>query len=331
MNKIVLALVLFSNVASAYVPTVESLFRHGSNPDIVGNGVSITFSVKRVLGTVKSASSVESSLVNEVKENDYYRMYFTRIGQDTMKLSQTRYDNNTFNEGSLIEKIYYPNFTPLTIKATPELSEKGLFINLLKSLLFNDGAAIVTYLKALGVPVKLNSEIINREKVEFLANYKRYLVAINSNRAAKKTEINPLRPEDPAAREKADTLMSEPMYVDMKQVKISRENGEMAWLVQSGSFEAVVSYKMRDLQRVKFKGPLGEFEIVCKDYWLANGTHSLPRTILIKDYKGESFQVEITNLRHFVEKEDDLAKRLKKWDELLRGKESLDPKPSFLL
>jgi hypothetical protein len=331
MKRLVLVIILFSSVAYAYVPTVESLFRHGSNPDIVGNGVSITFSVRKVMALTKSTSGQESSLVNETRTIDYYRMFFTRIGQDTMKVSQTRYDNNSFSESSLLEKVYYPNFTPLTIKPTPELVERGIFINLLKSLLFNDGGSLVTYLKALGVPVKLNSEIINREKVEFLASYKRYLVAINSNRAARKTEINPLRPEDPVAREKAETIMSEPMYVDMKQVKISREDGEMAWLVQSGPFEAVISYKMRDVQKVKYRGSLGEIEIICKDYWLANGTHSLPRTILIKDFKGETFQVEISNLRHFVEKEDDLAKRLKKWDELLRGKESLDPKPPFLL
>ena len=71
--------------------------------------------------------------------------------------------------------------------------------------------------------------------------------------------------------------------------------------------------------------------MICKDDWLANGSHSLPRYILVKDYKGELFQVEILNLRHYLEKESDIVSRLKKWDSLLKGKESLEPKPSFVL
>jgi hypothetical protein len=41
--------------------------------------------------------------------------------------------------------------------------------------------------------------------------------------------------------------------------------------------------------------------------------------------------VEILNLRHYLEKESDIVSRLKKWDSLLKGKESLEPKPSFVL
>jgi hypothetical protein len=105
----------------------------------------------------------------------------------------------------------------------------------------------------------------------------------------------------------------------------------MAWLINAGTFEAVVSYKERQIQRVKFKSSQGDLEIICKDYWLANGTHSLPRYILVKDFKGESFQIELTNLRHYPEKEDDLAKRLKKWDLILKGKDSTEARPEFLL
>jgi hypothetical protein len=43
------------------------------------------------------------------------------------------------------------------------------------------------------------------------------------------------------------------------------------------------------------------------------------------------YQIEILNLRQFIEKESDLISRLKKWDSLLKGKESHAPKPPFLL
>ena len=123
---------------------------------------------------------------------------------------------------------------------------------------------MVSYLKALGVPVRLNSEIINREKVEFLASYKRYLVSISKNRNAKKTEVNPMRPDDGSARNRAEEIMKEPMYVDTKQVKLSKDEGHVAWLINAGPFEAVISQNEREVQKLKFKSSAGDFEIICK-------------------------------------------------------------------
>jgi hypothetical protein len=330
MKSLIVLMLLISN-AFAYVPTVESLFRHGSNPDVTANGVNLTFVVKKIDLSTKEVSKGESLLLNESKSEDFYKLFFTRVNKDVFKVAQTRYSNSSFSESSLLEKIYFPNFTSYTNKNSAEESEKGIFQGMLISMIFNDGAFLVNYLKSLSVPVKLNNEIINRQKVTNLASYKQYLTAINKDRTSKKTEINPLKPEDPAARDRIDAVMNEPMYVDQHQVKLSRENGEMAWLISAGSFEAVVSYKDREIQRIKYKSQLGDYEISCKEPWLANGTHALPRYIVIKDYKGEIFRVEILNLRHYIEKESELINRLKKWDGLLRGKESIEPKPSFVL
>lgn len=317
--------------AFAYVPTVESLFRHGSNPDVTVNGASLTLVIRKTPIGPKATSS-DVSLLTETKEEDFYRMFFSKYNDDVLKVAQTRYADATFSADSLIEKNYYPNFTPYTIKASGEESEKGIFMGVLQSLVSNDGSFLVSYLKALGVPVRLNEELINREKVEYLAEYKKYLVTINKDRTARKTAVNPLRPEDSSAREKVDKVMNESMYIDTKQVKLSRDDGQMVWLVTAGStFEAAFSYRERHLLRLKFRSQLGEYEIQCKDYWFANGAHSMPRYLLVRDYKGENYQVEITKVRHYTEKETDLVKRLKKWDSILKGKESLDPKSPFLL
>lgn len=327
----VFVLFLFVTTVHAYVPTVESLFRHGSNPDVSANGVSLTLVVKKIQPGEKTTENVNDvSLVKEQKGDDYYKIFFTKSG-DHLKVAQTRYNNVSFSEASLQHKVYYPNFSAYTIKPDIETSEKGVFFALLNSLTFNNGAHIVSYLKTLGIPVKLNSEIINREKVEFLAEYKRYLVVVNKDRNARKTEVNPLHPEDASARERANSVMAEPMYTDMKQVKLSKDEGQIAWVMNAGAFEGVVSYRERDVQRIRYKSPAGDFEVICKDYWLANGTHAFPRHMLIKTFNGQQYQVEITNLRHYIEREEDLVKRLRNWDQILKGKESTDPRPEFLL
>lgn len=331
MTKFLFSLFFISTFAQAYVPTVESIFRHGGNPDVTTNASSITFVVSKMqMGERLTNNLNDSSLLKNDKTKDYFKMFFTKSGE-VLKLAQTRYANNTYTEGSLEQKIYYPNFTGNTIRGTLDQAEKGIFVNLMHSLVLNDGRYLVNYLKSLGVPVKLNSEILNREKVEFLAEYKRYLAKINKDKAARATEPNPMRPKDKEARERAEQIMAEPMYVDTKQVKLSRDEGTVSWVVNAGPVEVVASYKNRDIQRIKFKSSSGDFEIICKDYYLANGTHALPRYILVRTFNGQSYQVEMTNLRHYNEREDDLVKRLRNWDQLLKGKVSTEPRPEFLL
>ncbi len=331
MMKAFVLLTLFATSVQAYVPTVESLFRHGANPDITANALSLTLVVKKIQPGEKPGTSVNDvSLLTDDKVEDYYKIFLTKSG-DSLKVAQTRYNSANFSEASLEHKIYYPNFSSYTIKPTVEQAEKGIFFALLYSMTLNHGSHMVNYLKSLGVPVKLNNEIINREKVEFLADYKRYLVTISRDRNAKKSEVNPMRPEDSSASARAEEIMNGPMYTDLKQVKLSKDEGSVAWFVNAGAFEAVVSYRNREIQKVKYKSTAGDLEIVCKDYWLANGTHALPRFLLIKTFSGQNYQVEITNLRHYLEKEEDLIRRLKNWDQVLKGKESNDVRPEFLL
>ena len=179
------ALVLLSFKALAYVPTIESLFRHGSNPDVTANGVSFTFSVKKIL-----PGEADATVTPEQKTEDFFRVFLTRAGAENLKIAQARYRDNTFSENSLEHKIYYSSFTPYTLKPSMEQMEKDIFYSLVNSLAYNNNTHIVNYLKTLGIPMKLNNDLINREKIEYLASYKHYLVTINQNKAAKKT--NPI-------------------------------------------------------------------------------------------------------------------------------------------
>lgn len=325
MIKFVFIILLFSLSAFAYVPTVESLFRNGANPDVTVNGAMINLVVRKP-GVVQEATDASSE---NKKSEDFYKIFFTRATGDSLKIAQTRYSNSSYSESSLLEKVYFASFSPYTMKSTPEEIEKGLWIALLQSMIFNNGSHLVNYLKTLAVPVRLNNELINRDKVELLASYKQYLAITNKDRTAK--IANPLRPEDPAEKEKVERVMSEPMYIDTNQVKLSREGGEAAWLVSAAPFEGIVSYKDRDIHAIRFKSNAGEFEITCKNFWLANGTHRMPRNLTIKNVKGETFEIEITNLRQYQEKEEDLVRRLKNWDQILKGRQSKEPKPDFLL
>jgi hypothetical protein len=316
--------------AHAYVPTVESLFRHGANPDVNSSGVSFSLRLKKIISSDAANKTPLIQASREQGEEDFFKIFFIKNG-DGFKVAQARYTSDSFSDVSLVHKTYFSNFTSYSLKPSLEDSEKGIFYGMLHALAFNSGLNIIGYLKALGVPLKLNSEIINREKIELLADYKRYLVVIGKDRAARKTEVNPLTPEDPATRDRVEAIKADSMYTDLKQVKIHREDGEMVWRVEAANFEAIFSYKERNLMRLKYKTGAGEFEVYCRDYWLANGSHLFPRYLVIRGFSGQQYQAEISGFRHDADREEDFTKRLRKWDLILRGKESPATRPEFLL
>ncbi len=311
--KILLLSLFITTSALAYTPTVESLFRHGSNPDVTTSALNLSFSVK--------------DLAN-VENTSFYKIYFDVFDSKTLKFSQTAYNQDSFSEGSLLGKIYYSQLSPLSFKS--QSVDRGLFYSLIHSIILNDGGFLIEYLKLHNVPVKTNSEILNSDKINLMKDYKNYLRSINNDRSLKKTLVSPLKPENDQAQERANRLMKEPMYLDADQVKLSSYEGKPAWLVIAGEFQAYVSYEERRPLSVRFKTSAGEVTIQCLDYWRPDAAHAVPKKLIIKTSKGETYQVETLSLRYYNEKEEDLIKRLRHWDEILKTPKDQPLRPDFL-
>ena len=311
--KFIILTLFIVNTAFAYTPTVESLFRHGSNPEVTTNALSLNFSVK----DLSNAELVQ-----------FYKIYFDVFDGETLKVSQTAYNQESYSEASLLNKIYHSQLAPVTFKNYSV--DKAVFYSLLHSILLNDGRFIVDYLKLAGVPVRRNNEILNDEKIALMKDYKNYLIAINNDRSLKKTMSSPLKPESQDGQERASRILNGPMYKDMDQVKLSSFEGKPAWLIEATGLQAYVSYEERRPIKVKLKANGGEVEIQCLDYWRPDGAHAVPKKMIVKTSKGEMFQVETTSLRYYNEKEDDLIKRLRHWDEILRTPKEQALRPDFL-
>lgn len=322
--KFLLCLLFIAQSSWGYVPTVESLFRNGSNPDITGNVAILNFKISKMdpSGIIQDTSSF-------TKEN--YQVHYVKFNDEVYKLNQFKFSGDGFNEKDIIHHAYYPNYNAFSFANQPNAVDKSFFYGILNSLVLQDGSFLVNYLKSLGLPLKLNKEIINREKIQYLAQYKQYLVTINQDREARKTLENPLRPSDPAKREKVDSVMNESMYVDTQQVKLSKDSGEMSWKVSVGGFDASVSYNKRHLQKIVFKTQSGEVEFLFKDYGLVNANHVLPKQILIRDVHGDNYQIEIVNLRYTNITENAYLKKLKEWDKTAREQSVEILRPGFML
>lgn len=311
--KFFIYLFFIINTAFAYTPTVESLFRHGSNPEVTTNALSIGLKVTDLA---------------DASQSQYYKIYFSVFDGHNLKVSQTAYNQDSFSEGSLQHKFYQSHLTPIYFKN--HSVDKAAFYSLIHSILLNDGQFMVDYLKIAGIPVRHNRELLNSEKIGLMKEYKQYLVSINGDRSLKKSMTSPLRPEGAVAQEKADKLLNEPMYLDTNQVKLSSFEGKPAWHIQAGDFQSYISFEERRPIKFKLKTAQGEVDIHCLDYWRPDAAHAIPKKMIIKTSKGEIFQVETLSLRHYNEKEDDLVKRLRHWDEILRSHKEIPARPDFL-
>jgi hypothetical protein len=321
----ILFILFFSQLAFGYIPTVESLFRHGGNPEVLVNGVSLSFSV-----TKYEQDEQGQFLINENSKKEFFRLFLNKNGE-LLKTCQVAYSGPNYSDSSVLKKTCLSNLNDYMFNKDLGSVDKKIFLGSIFSISFNSGLNLLNYLKNIGVPIRLNNEIINREMIELLASYKRYLLNINKDRNARKTEINPLNPTDPLSRERVQQILSQSMYSDTRQVKLKKDGGEIFWHVEAEGFESLFSYMERDLKEIKYKSTNGTLEIQFNEYWRANGSHLFPRFIRIKTTHDQLYQVEILGMRHYSESEDDFYKRIRFWENILKGKRFTEASPEFLL
>jgi hypothetical protein len=317
MRQLIYFIFFLSLDAFSYVPTVESLFRHGGNPDVTSSSVVLNFKVTKVAG-----GSEESD------ETGYFKIVISKY-REILKITQAQFENDSFLDNSIIDQSYLSSFSPFSLKGETGQIEKGIFWGLLESIYFNEGKNLLNFLQTLGVQVKLNDEILNKEKVNYLVEYKKYLVTSKKN--GKSNEGNPLRPNDPQERLKVEKIMSESMYSDFQQVQLLKNGEDLFWGVEANNFQAIVSYSKRHPMKLSYKATNQEVEFSMLDYYPADGIHYSPREITIKNLSGVTYKINVLKVRYFSEKEDEVAKRVQKWESFSKGKKSNYSKPSFLI
>ncbi len=109
----------------SYVPTVESLFRHGGNPEVASNAVVLNIKV-----------STEKKEENIGKVESFFKLYLSKSGTDAIKISQARYDSMGFIENEINHKYYNPNFSGTFLNGENPNVERGLFWTSLRSIFF---------------------------------------------------------------------------------------------------------------------------------------------------------------------------------------------------
>ena len=316
------ALLLISSTALAYVPTVESLFRNGSNPDLTQNAAVLTLKVTPVNPLAEKGEQAQGQSV-------WVKLIYHMGAGGRIKLSQLTYRTSSLVDSAAESKVFFSELSPNSFDQSVEMSERGLFYSMLNSLVVNDGAFITQFLKSRGINVALNSEIINQEKKQLLERHRAWLIRTKGGRQTEGDE-SPLTPASPIEREKVNQIMALPMYASSGQISLVRFEGEAAWNVKADAFEAWVGDTNREIKQISYKTSGGESEFMAKDYIKYNGTTPLPRLITFKNSKDQYYNIEPIGIRYFNESGQDLVNRLKRYDKEVKVSKESDIKPYFI-
>lgn len=314
-----LLFVSYTLSAAAYVPTVEGLFRHGNNPDVTTNALVLAASVTPHNPYAEKAEAPSNPL--------WVKWVYNVTPHGKLKLTQLIFSAPSMTDATLLDKTYIAELSPQSFPGAH--TEKGFLLALLNSILINDGSFMIDFLQHHGVSVSANTEILNQDKIALLTRYRSWLAQTKGGRAAGADE-SPLAPSGAADRERVARLMSSSMYLDSGKVALSRHQGEPAWHIRTENFEAYVDDSRREVRQVILRQSNGEIDITCHEPTLLNGSHRVPKRLIIKNTLDQHYVVNLLSLRHFNETPSDLVSRLQRYDQALAQKKTPVERPSFL-
>ena len=317
-----LLLFVASTYAHSYYPTVESLFRNGSNPEITQNAVVLNLKITPVNPLAEKGEEAQGS-------STWVKLIYHVGNGGRVKLSQLVYKSKNMTDSQAYNKIFISEFSPNVFENSPEMGDRGLFYSLLNSLLLNDGYYMTQFLKSRGVNVSSNSELLNQEKKQLLDKHKSWLIRTKGGRQDEGEE-SPLSPITSLEKERVSQIMSQPMYASTGQVDLVRFDSEASWNIKSETFEAWISDANREIKQLNLRYSTGETVITARDYIKFNGVNPIPRLIVLKNSKDQYYYIEPILLRYFNESGQELVNRLKRYEKDVKQPSEPLVKPYFI-
>lgn len=323
MKLLILILLLTTTTAQAYRPTLESLFRQGSNLEVIDKTVAVNLNI---LHTKTQKEEIESSVeatspeaaaeepttnsltehLEELQKNYALKLFFYNTDQ---KVMQIEYVNAVQANRNITQfKEYSNDFTQTFSKVG---DDQKVFFAVLNVLLNNNAKLMIETLKSFGAPVLSNEELINKDKKELLTKYKEYLVAVKEDKDNPELK-NPLRPEDEEEIVKVKEVMKQGFYNEDQLVKRVKRGRYFTWQVDHESL--LVRFNNSNLLReLKFSTPTGEYHILCGTYRTFKSGMKFPQKVSIKTPGGDEFEISAKNVFALGDKPDAMSIRRKRY------------------
>lgn len=339
---IFLSLILQMQLVHGFTPSVESLFRNGSNGDIDQKTVAANLLIeslkKEVTSEINDTGDASERAVNDLSlklnlpRYTTVKLLFYNEGQRYPKLLQLDYADGSF-ANSKRANLHFKNSLRLnSLGLSEENIDARFFYAVMSSLLNNNGSLMIELAKSLGSNIKFNKELINQEKYQLLGRYKRYLekkIQSNEDQAIK----SPLVSDDTDKQSLINEIMSQKFYHESSNVSQVKEGDDFYWVVSDSILTAKFTDNNRHLKFIKIKTPSGIIEMVFRDYILYKSIHEFPREILFKTSLGDEFKISLKKLSVFEDSSDQLRRRVQRYKKSIQENniQKAQLKPPFLM
>jgi hypothetical protein len=304
--KLIFILLSFSmNSAFAYTPSLESLLRNGNNIDVGNNTVLANLSILEI-DPENNLPLKEDNIVNK----ETIKLLILNEKEDYPKLCQVNYKGGVMNSVSLIN-YKERSFKKLNdVIKNDENVDGQFFYATLSMLLNNNGSMLIEYLKKYNSKIKLNTELVNKNKSRLLKKYKSYLIASRDDEEGKLE--NPLKPLAEDKKEKvteiknANFLDSDPL---VKKIKVE---DQFFWIIDNNGLYARFDNDHR-LRELRVKTGVGEVELVLGKFVIHGSQIEFPEFIWFKSVSGKKYEIKATKVSMFQDTRENHTRRIKRY------------------
>ncbi|EQC50054.1 hypothetical protein M899_3485 [Bacteriovorax sp. BSW11_IV] len=300
-----LALILSFKITAA-VPTAEGLLRNPNNNDITGNLILLNVSV---LHTMTGELSDEAAETTKKSSLGYYKFLLNNEERRSGEIIQGQYFNSSFSDREIARLDSYRNLGA-TLQSD-QIIERELFYSLMMMFAMNESKYMGNFIKKYSSDFKLNNEMLNREKVKLLDEYKKYLTMIKADPSLKDHVKSPLAKEGEEEAKKIKEIMDSPTYDDNKNVELVKIGENFFWKVKFDNGEMMFSNEEHQLQQMTLNFGGKKINVYALEYLLFDGQHEMPKKIKIEMGDGNTYDVSILVYKDILSKNKTFSERLK--------------------
>jgi len=325
--KYILLLITFNVLAA--IPTMEGLFRNSINPDITDNLI-----VVNVKASVKPVNDDTSS------DTAFYKILFNNTVGERKEDIIAKYATAEMDNDLIIDVKFLLTESEL-LKDMGKVARNFNFATL-SMFTTNSSTLISKLLKQFDPEFTLNSELVNLEKKELFAKYKRYL--INKKEYDKKTKqmkkdgatveesgaliepTSPLITEDEEEKKKIDGMLTGSIYNTQSHIKLSKDGAEFFWNIETDKLTAKFKNETHQLKSLKLNTGNEELNIIPNDY-VTFKQYQLPKKYVFRNNSQESV-FEIINYYTFQSKSKAFTDRMGEYKKIIENTKYKQPEQS---
>lgn len=276
---IILLLIKVINIAWAYRPNYDVLFKNNGNPIYSGETTNADIIIK------------------DLSSNNSYKVkiQFSKFQKKNYFL-QALYDQS-FNSQDVIKVSRISGVDSLNI-GTSTNPMVHLFYGLLEMYMANNNDILMSGFKQLGINFSNSKELINKDQQKLLQDY----LYFSRKKARGKTSEreNPLKSSDPAKQTIINSILKQPYYLNTQKANLVRINNRFMWAIEEKNIKAYFDQGTRKLISIELPD-YNKLLITPNDLQIYGNYYSAPKRLIVEESGTPKFEITIQTIGNFRE------------------------------